>query len=261
MITNILKKENNLSAVLFIFSIIILQYLSWSIALVYAAALFLIMRLFSRLSKEWLYLILAFSFGYSVWALLSELIYRLDLSEEWKIILSRSGLIGFIVPFIFLQRHEKNYLSIGSFRSTIYFPLIWKGLVKDPMWRFLLVGIIIITAIFSFIIDFAAEDLLTLTLYGLLFSAVNSILEEILWRGMILSKAVSLLGPVYGLCIASLGFGLYHYSIGFSWFICILFAVGGLVFGGMTIRAKGILPSIILHFVMNMMFCLSGIIF
>ncbi|OAB26902.1 hypothetical protein PMSD_24530 [Paenibacillus macquariensis subsp. defensor] len=45
------------------------------------------------------------------------------------------------------------------------------------------------------------------------------------------------------------------------WSVCALFSIFGMVLGGITIRSKGLFPVMILHFIMNMLFVFSGLIF
>ncbi|OAB76823.1 CPBP family intramembrane glutamic endopeptidase [Paenibacillus crassostreae] len=186
-----------------------------------------------------------------------------DLPRELIIACSRLSLFGFIIPFLLYAKLNKtttNYIAKGSFTENIYFPLIWVGL-KDPIWRFILIASCTVILSFSFVIDFNQQDLYRLLWFGIWFALINSVLEEILWRGLILNRFVDLLGEKCGLVAVSIGFGMYHYSIGFPWVVCALFSVLGMMLGGIAIRSKGLLPVIILHFIMNILFVLSGLIF
>lgn len=186
-----------------------------------------------------------------------------DLPREFIIACSRLSLLGFIIPFLLygqLNKTTTDYMRKGSFNETICFPLIWRGL-RNPIWRFLLIGSCIIIISFQFVIDYSSESIYIFLRFGLLFALLNSVLEEVLWRGLILSRFVDVLGEKWGLVVVSFGFGMYHYSIGFPWIVCALFSVFGMLLGGIAIRSKGLLPVIILHFIMNLLFVLSGLIF
>lgn len=75
-----------------------------------------------------------------------------------------------------------------------------------------------------------------------------------------LSYFVSGFGEIQGLVIAGTTFGLYHFHLGFSWPICLLFSLFGMMMGGVAIRSQGLLPVMVMHFVMNILFVLSGMI-
>ncbi|WP_337912947.1 type II CAAX endopeptidase family protein [Paenibacillus arenosi] len=184
-------------------------------------------------------------------------------SSEAEIVLSRLSLLGFIIPYFLLWKWYKphtNYLFIGNFSNTIRTPFIWRG-IQDPIWRFLLIATTIILISFSFIIDYGQEEFYRILLFGCLFALVNAVLEEIVWRGLILPRFVDFAGEKLGLVIASVGFGFYHYSIGFPWAICALFSLFGMLMGGVAIRSQGLLPVTILHFIMNVCFAMIGVIF
>jgi membrane protease YdiL (CAAX protease family) len=217
--------------------------------------------------RELTFLSILYTLGYwitmSLDSYITEYLTYLELPREIIISISRLSLIGFIVPFLLFMKMNKtttDYMTKGSFKESIHVPLIWYG-IKNPIWRFLLVAVLIIILSFSFIIDFNQKGFYSLLGYGILFALINSVLEEVLWRGLILSRFVDVLGEIWGLLIVSIGFGMYHYSIGFPWSICLLFSIFGMQLGGLTIRSKGLLPVIILHFIMNILFVLSGLIF
>ncbi|MGG3282363.1 CPBP family intramembrane glutamic endopeptidase [Paenibacillus solani] len=202
--------------------------------------------------------------GFILYYLCGEMIRNSLIDHKaWGIILSRLSLILFVLPFAITTmfiREKPLYLAKGTWMTTIHFPWIFKGPIKDPIWRFMLIFLVIICAIFSFFIEWGQPKFLVLVGYALSFALINSILEELLWRGFILSYFVSRFGDIQGLIIAGTAFGLYHYHLGFSWLVCLLFSLFGIMMGGVAIRSLGLLPVTIMHFVMNILFVLSGMI-
>ncbi|KOR88829.1 CPBP family intramembrane glutamic endopeptidase [Paenibacillus solani] len=218
----------------------------------------------SNLIRETSILALLMIIGYILYHLFGDLIRNgLADHEAWGIILSRLSLILFVMPFaitMILMREKPLYLAKGTWVTTIHFPWIFKGPLKDPIWRFMLIFLIITCALFSFFIDWGQPGLLVLVGYALSFALINSVLEELLWRGFILSHFVSRFGVIQGLIIAGTTFGLYHYHLGFSWPVCLLFSIFGIMMGGVAIRSQGLVPVMAMHFVMNILFVLSGMI-
>ncbi|MDQ0090740.1 membrane protease YdiL (CAAX protease family) [Paenibacillus anaericanus] len=251
--------------IFFIVSIILVQILPWYLACFLILINLIILWKTHSKTRNIYILSITYVVGYLISEPIRDMITSSFPTEysEWGIVVSRFSLLLFVLPFYIMSRFQSSdisYISVGSFRNNIYFPFIWKG-KKDPVWRFLLIGAGIIIISFSFMIDFKAVNFQSLVMYALCFALINSILEEILWRGYILGRLVGVLGEQLGLVISSLGFGLYHYSLGFPWSVCFLFSLFGMLMGGVTIKSKGLLPVISLHFVMNIMFALSGIIF
>ncbi|MBX3001199.1 MAG: CPBP family intramembrane metalloprotease [Caldilineaceae bacterium] len=254
-------------SLVFIACVMAVQLISPSAFLVFAVITTLL-SFFVTKSRRMI-LIMAVLYGIGYWlsttaeSFIVDALQFSNIQSEARIVLVRFSLVGFILPlalFAKLYPTQPNYFAIGNFTRTIYFPFIWKG-IKDPIWRFLLVSTAVMTVLSSFWIDFQREDLPVILMYGVLFAVVNSTLEEILWRGLVLPRFVDFLGEKLGLVIASLGFGLYHYSIGFSWFACLLFTLPGIVMGGLVIRSRGLAAVILFHIVSNLIMILSGMIF
>ncbi|MEW4428509.1 CPBP family intramembrane glutamic endopeptidase [Paenibacillus pabuli] len=134
------------------------------------------------------------------------------------------------------------------------------------MWRFLgIFAVVMVIGTSYFIYSYASglnhNEFRLLLYYGLIFSLVNSILEEWVWRGVALSQYIKWSGSVYGLIVTSLLFGMSHYDLGFSIWVCIAFSIGGFFMGGVAIRSKGIIASILMHIYMNIIFTMTGMIF
>ncbi|WP_199621407.1 CPBP family intramembrane glutamic endopeptidase [Paenibacillus alkalitolerans] len=260
-----MNKTNTLFivAIVFVTSVILVQTTPIYIGLAAALLVAMFYLFSSNDNKGVLLTITLYIAGFWIsFYLASFFRYSINASAETEIILSRFSLLGYIAPLSVLAmiyKTKTNYVSAGSFSSTVR-PLIWRGF-PEPVWRFLIVFSLVAIASFSFAIDFHREDFYLLLYYGLLFALVNSVLEELLWRGYMLSRFVDYFGEKLGLVVTSLGFGLYHYSIGFPWLICISFSLFGMLMGGMAIKSNGLLPVIVMHFVMNVLFALSGMIF
>ena len=97
-------------------------------------------------------------------------------------------------------------------------------------------------------------------IYGLLFALINSFLENTLWRGLILGRMVDFVGEKQALVLSSLAFGFYHLSLGFNVWICLIFSFGGFYMGGCAIKSRGLFAPIAMHFFVNLVFIVSGII-
>jgi len=200
-------------------------------------------------------------FGYLIRLPVSQFFNNGMLSEPILIIIGRLGLIGYIILFFAwerLQPYNNKYLKLGNMKEVLKVPFVWWGF-KEYVWRFTLIfcSLWLITAVIFSLNGNVFEVLW----HGLLFAAINSILEGILWRGLILGRIVEYMGEKRGLVLSSIVFGLYHLSLGFSIWICLLFAVGGLYMGGLAIKSKGLFAPIIMQFFVNIAFVSFGMIF
>lgn len=183
---------------------------------------------------------------------------RFDLSEEQRILCNRSLLILIIAGLyilhlfykqkvsFFQQKPEWNHRIVLPFHSTSVF-------------HFLLLGLIINVVIFaSLIIQQEFSYLQSVVVFGLLFSIINSVFEEAIWRGIVLSSLQKRTSLFYAVTVTSIGFGLMHLSIGFSFSASLLFSFAGLAYAFIVWNTKSIYPAILFHFIINMGMVLSG---
>ncbi|MEH7309302.1 CPBP family intramembrane glutamic endopeptidase, partial [Neobacillus drentensis] len=93
----------------------------------------------------------------------------------------------------------------------------------------------------------------------LLFATVNAFLEEVLWRGILLSKMISITSRPIGLIVSSFAFGINTTMFGFSLVICMMYVFLGLILGFVTVRTKSIFPAIFIHCVITIIIFINGI--
>ncbi|MBO1626437.1 CPBP family glutamic-type intramembrane protease [Bacillus arachidis] len=60
--------------------------------------------------------------------------------------------------------------------------------------------------------------------------------------------------------LTSIGFGLQHYSLGFSWSVSTAFILAGIFYGRIIVKSNSIIPAIIWHIVLNLLMVLNGLI-
>ena len=154
-----------------------------------------------------------------------------------------------------------QYWAFPHWQSKIAFPFIWNGFHAISVKLFLLIAISINIAIFMpFIIKTNLSISSQLLLFLLLFSIINGVLEEILWRGIILSSMVNLTGEKPALLFSGMAFGLSHLILGYSIPVCLGFTIGGFFYAGITIRSGSLFPAMIWHIVFNCLMIMSGMI-
>ncbi|WP_350019571.1 CPBP family intramembrane glutamic endopeptidase [Priestia flexa] len=186
-------------------------------------------------------------------------------SEELRIFFNRIALVLILLPLFIFSFVSKSpfitYWKKPQWNERIYFPFIWSGFHGTSVKFFLFIAIAVNIVSFSpFVMQNDWYFVKEIWLFTIIFSITNAVLEEVVWRGTLLSRFSAQLGEKWAVVITSLGFGLQHYSLGIPWLICIAFSIGGLFYGGITIRSRSIIPSIIWHIALNILMVLSGLI-
>ncbi|WP_231603483.1 CPBP family intramembrane glutamic endopeptidase [Bacillus sp. FJAT-27231] len=186
-------------------------------------------------------------------------------AKELNIFLNRFSLVIILtllaIPALFSRSPFIKYWRKAEWNGFIHFPFIWSGFHQAKVKFFLLIAIIVNVLIFTpFIVLNGWSFIREIWFLAIVFSTTNALLEELIWRGALLSRFSEQFGEKWAVVITSLGFGLQHYSLGFPWLVCIAFSIGGMFYGGMTIKSKSIIPSVVWHIVLNILMVLSGFI-
>lgn len=200
--------------------------------------------------------------GHWIWILFSGFLESIVTNEYWLDILDRFGLAGYIALFLIwdhFQPIDNRYFHWGNLKGSLHFPLIWSG-YKEPLWRFSLVFFVICSGTAFFLYFTKPINYITI-LYGLLFTVINAILEEFIWRGFVLGKLVDSVGEKQALILSALAFGFYHISLDFTIGACLIFSIGGFYMGGSAIKSRGLFIPILMHILVNIIFVFAGIIF
>jgi uncharacterized protein len=92
----------------------------------------------------------------------------------------------------------------------------------------------------------------------LLFSSINAVLEEVVWRGMLLAKLIRITNQTIGIIGTSIAFGINTTMFGFSFVICITYIFLGLVLGFLTVGSRSIIPAMIVHTLVTTLLFMNG---
>lgn len=205
---------------------------------------------------------IAFGIGfYLYWAVNSHWILTQN-PDKLHMLLNRFSLIVIIIPLLVLSLIQKipfmrNWQK-PQWDTLVGVPFIWVGLRQTKLKYFLLIAILInFVSFLPFIVHQGWAHIQAVWLYAIIFAVAN-VSEEIIWRGALLSRFSEHFGDKWAVVLTSVGFGLQHYTLGFSWGICMAYAIGGVFFGGITLKAKSILPAVIWHMTINVLMIWSG---
>lgn len=233
-----------------------------------AALLVLGTLLTSPARRPLLLALAAYTLGYVGFNLIAPILHTTAGGGGPGLVASRLGLVTVALLLIFAAIVTRirpiHFALLGDLRAPIAFPLIWTGPGRGPIWLHLLIGIAVTSVSFA-----PAMEWQSLTeqvvLLALLFALVNSLLEELIFRGLLLSRLTEATGERWGLLLTSLAFGFYHYtfplgdgtyglvgSLGFA-------ALGGLL-GGLTLRSGGLTAAWAVHAAANVWMILSGLL-
>ncbi|UOQ49705.1 CPBP family intramembrane metalloprotease [Gracilibacillus caseinilyticus] len=179
---------------------------------------------------------------------------------EVRILLQRLSLIVVILVMVVVTRPLMNFWKRPQWQASVRVPLIWAGFRDTSVRSYLFIALLIsgLAFLLPFILQQNGSFSWEIVGFMLIFSVMNAVLEEIIWRGFLLSHFVVSFGTRWAVLLTSIGFGLQHALLGMSWLSCLAFSIGGFFFGAITINAKSILPAVIWHGFFNVLMVLGG---
>jgi uncharacterized protein len=253
------KVSLTLLAILFFIGIIVISLQMWVIVLAVVVLLFLMNKM-GKNSRSISSLFICLLISLSIYQLFNQYLVILDMPREVRIIFNR-GLLIIIVAGVCVSHW------LNGQRISFYFQMPkWNERIELPLHSmklsyFMIIVIIVSSSTFlPFILQKQLPFSKSFFLFCFLFSILNATLEEVIWRGILLSNLERYVSVGYALFITSIGFGLLHLIIGIPFFISLCFSLGGLFYGIVVIKTNSIFPSIIFHFVINIGMVLSGYI-
>jgi uncharacterized protein len=206
-------------------------------------------------------LFMFFLLGIFVFQIVTDYFYDWDIPNKMKIIINRSSLLfiigGLLLSFLLSKQEVIFFSELPDWQKHIVLPF---HTIK--LQYFLFIGLMGSTTIFIpllFIEDLSYIK--SIVIYGLLFSIINALLEELLWRGLMLSSLKRNVSILYAVLITSIGFGLLHISIGIPVIMSLVFSLGGLFYSFVVIKTESIYPAIVFHFIINLGMVSNGWIF
>lgn len=252
---------------LFLFAVllVLLQTGNYTLLIVWATIVLFIYFIVEKSGKLFIVTTILFGFGFIIYLFAKDFAVPGVETSEMDIFLNRLSLVFILIPLFTYSLYIKvpfiNYLKRPDWNGIIIFPFIWTGFHHVQIKVFLPIAFLInIAVMLPFIIMNGWNFIMEVFWVAIIFSFSNAILEELVWRGVLLSRFTEQLGEKWAVIITSLGFGLQHYSLGFPWPVCIGFAFGGFFYAVVTIKSNSIIPAIIWHILLNFLMVFSGVI-
>ncbi|MCM3439317.1 CPBP family intramembrane glutamic endopeptidase [Metabacillus halosaccharovorans] len=205
-------------------------------------------------------LLLSFLIGFVVFIVSNYFIGTMTLSKEFEIILNRFFLVFILIGIVFHSHLYKKKVTWYNAKPDWKNPIVLPFHKVNIFW-FWLIGIVVNGIVYLFFIfQKDVEYIASLFWFCLFFSLLNAVFEEVIWRGVMLSAINENISRGFAILVTSVGFGLLHLAIGFSFPLSLLISVAGVIYALITLKTNSIYPSIVFHIVINIGMVYSGFI-
>lgn len=261
------RSDNSLSLpirllfmLLFLFIVFFQQFSYYSFSFYTILCLFLIVPFFKEKHRLFIWSLLAFSIAEFLTLYFIRFVDFLDYSLAMKVLLSQLlySLHLFFIVIILFSFKQKPPISF-HFQRGLQIAFLHK---KISVLSFIL--FIVLSLLFgfsSFIVKGISSLSFSFLLYSLLFALIYAIIQEGLWRGLLLPIFTNTIGNIPSILAIGISSGLLTTSLGLIDITIPLFCLWGILLTYITISTKNIIYSIILQFTLSLLLSLSGIIF
>lgn len=183
-------------------------------------------------------------------------------SNENALIISRLVLLfPIIIMSYVIYKFKKpiiKFTILPNWKREIKFPFVWWGFKKTTIsiyFIFLIILIILIPLFSEF--TFSQMNLERIVKISL-FSILNGILVEFIWRGILLTQINELIGEKLAAVVTSLSCAFFYHFIGLPLFETGLIFLLGIFFGGLTLKSNSMILPIILHIIYTFTLIFQG---
>ncbi|WP_264805837.1 CPBP family intramembrane glutamic endopeptidase [Cytobacillus sp. NCCP-133] len=248
----------------FLSVVLLFQYKLFTFAFILSFGLILILVFISKEERVFSWIIAAYLSGNLLFLYGDRLLDELPFQAFVLLILNRFFLIMPILLMVYVSRKfnkiPNRFLQKTDWNGRIYFPFIWRGFHSITVKKFLFAAVLINFAILGPQIFSSGNPFSSTNFYLFLigFSAVNAFMEEVIWRGILLTGAADLAGEKASVILTGIAFGFSHLMLGYSLAACLLFAAGGIFYGAITVKSGSMFPALLWHFALNTLMILSG---
>lgn len=116
--------------------------------------------------------------------------------------------------------------------------------------------LLVVGGLFAFELDFNFKSLLIIVL----FFSLQALLEEILWRGILLTHLIRITNKPAGILVMGIVFGVHKTMFGFSILMTAINILIGLLLGFVAVKSRSIVPSIVIHWLILFLLYILGLI-
>lgn len=251
----------NLSFILlFIITLIFFQLNRMTIAFLILFTLLLLVAFLKEKQRLFVWMSIAYFFGELLYLYGNRFISGLSYHVNILLMLDKLLLLLPIIMILYVCHKFKQDVTVffkkTDWNRTVSFPV--NGF-RMTISRLLMVAIMLTIVIYlPFIIAEAPKIQLPWLFWIVIYAAITSMMEELLWRGLMIAGMNNITNEGFAILFSSVAYGFSNMMFGYSFSICLLVAFFGCFWGYITLRSGSIIPAMVWHFVFQIVMILSG---
>lgn len=241
------ERQSILYSFIFLFCFLLFQLKIFIASYLFIFISLIILFFLKEKNRIFVWSMIAFLLAQFIYLYGNRFINNLHLPIYWLPV-AKSTLLLFHCLFIY---YIFNKFSVAR---NQYFK--WKTSINSNKGS-IIAGIMLLTCLSPLLFGFQLNMLFPIISFAL----INSVIEETLWRGLLLTLFISRIGKKGAIILTSALFGIFYLAYNLSFPLLFSIVLFGIILAMLTIRMKSIVPSFILHFIVNMLIVSSNTMF
>lgn len=206
-------------------------------------------------NRVFVWTLVSFSVGLFAFIYIGRIILELPFSHVDTFILTRFLLVLPILFMSYVIRKFNQRVLLFSKKIEWNETFVFGGVKKTFRIVIAVLGLILIYLLWksrSYLFDNLPKVVL--------FSLINGVLVELIWRGILLTRLQLLVGSKLAVLVSSISCAIAYYLFGYTFPFCLVFFVLCLFLGTITWKTKSLVPAIILNVLLTLILIFMNVV-
>ncbi|MEH7246060.1 CPBP family intramembrane glutamic endopeptidase [Neobacillus niacini] len=257
-----MKQKNNQGfylSLLFIVLIYLFTRSYYSPFFLILLGLFLYLAFLKEENRLFAWVMISFFGGNMILVYLDKFIQGIQVDPFLNVIIYQ---LLFIIPILlicYVIRKFNKKISLFLKKTELIKRIQLPFAVNTIYLSIIIIGIISVLLLLMLItMDVRMDVSHILSLF--LFALIHALLQEVIWRGILLTQMIKITNETYAILFTSIAFAFNTTIFGFSVALILLYLVLGILFGFLTTKYKSVLPAILAHTFVLILFFFMGLL-
>ncbi|WP_071395047.1 CPBP family intramembrane glutamic endopeptidase [Bacillus tuaregi] len=209
--------------------------------------LFIIVAFLKEKQRAFVWMTIAYFLGEFLHLYANRFLNEMDLPIQTVFIVEKLLLLFPIFSILYVSykfKQNRSFILMRTFSKEA----ISEWYRSSRRKRNFLLSFTILALLLSFISLVQQSFSITKLGHFLLFVLISSIIEEILWRGLLMQAMHTLTNKWTAVILSSICYGCSYLMYGYSIGICFVFALSGVLYALMTLYYKNLIPAFLCHY-------------
>jgi uncharacterized protein len=256
---NQIKNQGMLLCVLFIFLSYLFSRSHYTLFFISLFGLLLLLVFFKEDNRLYAWVIISFFLANLILSYLDKFLDGYRLSPYMQVIISQLLYLIPILTLSYVIRKFKKAVSSYSQKPFVEGKIIQFVTIAVPFKRFLFfVYMAVSLGAITFWLTKSVYVNIKIFFSLVLFAAIYALLQEALWRGILMTQIIRITNKRTGILMTSIAYGINTTIFGFTMVPLLINTLLGILFGYLTVKSTSIIPAVIANMLVSFLLFFYG---